>query len=459
MYIIIGGAGDAGLHLGSLLTDEGHEVTFIDNDANALEKARQLDVMVVQGNVCDFKALLNAGINECDFYAGLVKNDSDNLVSCSLANFYGARTISRVKSPELARSSVSRRYTPIGSDIVLCPSLIVSSLVSSIFSFPAHLTNLKKNKIGTYIATVGNYSVCNKKTFSELEIPKGASIVSIFRGINHYLPSDNFLFHSQDEICFFMDESVKIWDVEEALGVEIEPYEKIKNVFIAGATTFGLSLAEKLIDYGLSVTIIDLSKKLCDKAADKIPKASIINADPLGHGVLRREGIEKFDVLLAMGSNLERNIFISLLAKRFHVPRAITLIERIDLKESIEGTFVDSAVIPNLLLINTAFNIINERLKPTPTSRQRKTKKYLRIRTFQTRNILLKEIKVNNKMRCIGKNIGKFSPELCNFLIAVVAKGNTGFVPEKEYLIQEDDVLFVLYQESDFKSVERWLIG
>ncbi len=457
MYIIIGGAGDAGRHLARILVEEGNEVAIIDNDTNALEKAKEMDVFAIKGNVLDYKSLLEAGITDCDYYIGLVKEDSENLVSCSLANFYNTKTIARVKSPSLAKEPLSRRYTPIGADIVLCPSLIVSSQTSRIFSFPSRIKKVKKYKIGIYQATIDMDSKSLGKSISDLDIPDGVRIVSIFRGINQFLPTDSLILQSQDELCFFMDERVKIEDVEKVVDCKIYPYEVVENVFISAATDIGLTLSQDLLNSNISVTIMDLSKKRAQKASKKLSRASVINADPLGHGVLKKEGIENFDVLLSLGNSLERNIFISIIAKQFNVPKAITLINRIDLKESIEGTLIDNAVVPNLLLIKSILNIIKERHEINGRTRKRRM---LKVRSLQTKDMILTDFKVNKRMRCIDKKIAVFSPESGNFLIPCISKkDNKGFIPNDEYIIKEGDRLFVLFHSTDEKSVRRWLIG
>jgi len=456
MYIIIGGAGDAGLHLGRILSKKGHEIAFIDSNLEALNKAREIDSLVVEGDVSDHRVLLQAGINNCDFYIGLVKDDSANLVSCALADFYGCRTIARVKSASLIKEPLSRRYTPIGVDIVLCPSLIVSHQISRIFSFPSKLSRTKKYKIDSYRAKVEDDSSCANKRISTLRLPKGARIVSVFRGINHILPDDSFILRPEDEISLFVDERIKtIQRIQRILGSEVRPLKEAKNVFIAGATEIGINIAEELLEAKSSVVIMDLSKKRAKQASEKLVKAQIIQADPLGHGVLVKEEIEKFDVLFSVGTSLERNIFLSVLAKRFNIPNATALINRIDLKESIEGTLVDSAIIPNLLLVNTILNILKGQKSP----RSSKKKRMLRIKDLQTEEIVLKQIKVTRKVRCANKKVGTLSPELGNFLIAGIVKDDKGFVPSDDYTISVGDTIFVLYHKSSEKALNRWFIG
>jgi len=356
----------------------------------------------------------------------------------------------------LIKEPLSRRYTPIGVDIVLCPSLIVSHQISRIFSFPSTLSKIKKHNIDLYRATIEDDSYCVDKKLSELGLPQGARIVSIFRGINHILPTDSFVLRSEDEICLFVDERIKTMQrIQRTLGCDIKPLNQINNVFIGSATEIGVNIAEELLKSNISVVLMDLSKKRAKAASEKLVKAQIIQADPLGHGVLVKEEIEKFDVLFSVGQSLERNIFLSILAKRFNVSNAIALIDRIDLKESIEGTLVDSAIVPNLLLVNTILNVLKGQKSP----RLLKKKRLLRIKDLQTDEIVLKEIKVTKKVRCVDKKVGTLSPEIGNFLIAGISKKDESFVPSDDYILSAGDTIFVLHHKSSENALNRWFIG
>ena len=455
MYIVIGGAGDAGRYMGRILLKEGHEIAFIDNDNLALEKAKEMDALVVKGDVCDYRSLLDAEIEESDYYLGLVRDDSANLVSCALANFYGCKTLCRIKSPSLAKDPLSRRYTYIGVDAVLCPSLICASQISRVYTFSSKLDKVNNSGIRSFHGIVQKDSFCKDKSISSLDLPDGVSIVSVFRGVEQVLPTDSFVLRSEDEFCIFLDQRVEKEKVEEKLGFELGSYSEIRNVFITGITDIGLTLARALLDSGISVSIMDSDEDKTNMASESLSSATVINADPLGHGILVKESIEKFDVLMALGENLERNIFTSILSKRFNVPNAVSLVNRIDLKESIEGTLVDSAVVPNLLLVNTIVNIIRE----SRSSERYLRRQFMKTRETQTKEILTAEIKVTKRVRCLDKKIMSFSPDITNFLISAVEKEGKGFIPDEEYVIKEGDKLFVFYHSGNFDTVKRWLIG
>jgi len=446
MYVIIGGFGDASRHLGKMLTGEGHEVAIIEKDASALAEARELDALVIRGDTCDPKSLKEADVNRANYYVGIAKDDGTNLASCTLANYHGCGTIARIKNPDLVGEAVSKRYAHIGVDFALCPYLITSSQISRVLAFPSKLREVRSKGIDIYHVVVEERSSCCSKPLSNFKLPIGARIISIFRGVEQILPTDTMILQAEDELCILMDSRARLDDVEKALGIRINPYGEVKDVFIAGATHMGLTTAEKLLENKISVVIMDVSKDRTQEAAEKLPAASVINSNPLGHGILKREEIKRFDVLMAMEYGMERNILISVLGKQFGIPTSIALVDRIDLKVSVEKTLVDDVIVPNLLTVKTITNLIKG---GTPLSKK----------TLHSEEILVQEIKLKSKMRCIGKTVGEFSPVAGVFTIIGVVKGKLAFIPQDNYRLSEGERLFLLHHPSDLKTVNRWLVG
>ena len=149
---------------------------------------------------------------------------------------------------------------------------------------------------------------------------------------------------------------------------------------------------------------------------------------------------------MAMGPSMERNILTGVLAKQAQVPTVLSLVDRIDLKDSVEKTLVDAVVVPNLLLVKTIANLI---AGEGP----------LRRRSLQMRDVTVRAIEVTAKSRCRGKTIGSFTPSIGDFLIAGVTRNGAGFVPDGGYEISTGDRLFVLYPARGYDAVKRWLLG
>lgn len=446
MYVVIGGYGDASRYLGRLLLSEGHEVVFVERDAGLFSGSGRIDALLVDGDICNPKTLKEAGIENSDYFIGMVKEDSANIAGCSLANYHGCGTIARIKNPSLAMEAVSRRYANIGVDVSLCPPLIAASQISRVFAFPSRLRNIRKMGIKLYHVVVEGDSSCRDKPLSHIGLPKGVRIVSVFRGVEQILPSENHVMQAEDELCILLDKRAKLNEVVRILGLKVKPYEEVRDVFIAGASVTGQTLAEKLLHAGISVVIMEISRERTVKAAEQLPTASVIHSNPLGPGILKKENIERFDILLAMGYSMERNVLISVLGKQLGVPRSLALMDRIDLKQSVERTLVDDTIVPNLLLVKTISNLL-------------RGSDPLRKKSLRSEEISLREIRVGHKMRCLGKAINEFNSTADIFMIVGIVKGKEAFVPDDDYVLVENDRVFILYHPSGEKTLNRWLVG
>ena len=84
MKIIIIGGGKTGATLAQTLTDEGHDVVVIDQNAERIAGiCNNNDVMGLTGNGMNFSALSEAGIAEADLLIAVTGSDEQNLL-CSL---------------------------------------------------------------------------------------------------------------------------------------------------------------------------------------------------------------------------------------------------------------------------------------------------------------------------------------------------------------------------------------
>ena len=88
------------------LSEEGHDVTVIDHNAEILERTGDiLDVACLRGDGISLAVLAEAGADECDLLIAVTSRDEVNIICCMLARKLGARhTIARVRNPEYAKS-------------------------------------------------------------------------------------------------------------------------------------------------------------------------------------------------------------------------------------------------------------------------------------------------------------------------------------------------------------------
>ena len=110
MKIIIMGCGRVGEQAARLMVGEGHQVTVIDQDANALDRlGPDFKGNKVQGVGFDRLVLESAGIERADAFAATSSSDNANIIAARIARnvFHVPHVIARLYDPR--RAEIYRR--------------------------------------------------------------------------------------------------------------------------------------------------------------------------------------------------------------------------------------------------------------------------------------------------------------------------------------------------------------
>jgi trk system potassium uptake protein TrkA len=105
--IIICGCGKVGNKIAEILSQQKHELTVIDRDADAFRKLEAItEAQFVSGNIIDQDVLVKAGIEQADVFLALTGDDNANLFAAQVAKelFKVKRVIIRVDEPVRANA-------------------------------------------------------------------------------------------------------------------------------------------------------------------------------------------------------------------------------------------------------------------------------------------------------------------------------------------------------------------
>ncbi len=110
MRIIIIGAGEVGYHVAKTLCRD-NDVFIIEKNEDVCNRARQLDVQVIQGNGADVKLLKKANIDKAELVVTVTGVDEINIVACMASKILNSKvkTIARVSNPDYIDRPVSVR--------------------------------------------------------------------------------------------------------------------------------------------------------------------------------------------------------------------------------------------------------------------------------------------------------------------------------------------------------------
>src|SRR4030065_742796 len=102
MNIVIMGCGRVGARLASLLEEDGHKVTVLDNDTYSFRRLPpSFSGTALYGNGTDEESLKKAGIEEADDFVALTQGDNRTVMSGQRAKhiFKVPRVVCRVYDP------------------------------------------------------------------------------------------------------------------------------------------------------------------------------------------------------------------------------------------------------------------------------------------------------------------------------------------------------------------------
>ncbi len=102
MNIVIMGCGRVGARLASLLDEDGHKVTILDNDTYSFRRLpASFSGTALFGNGIDEESLKKAGIEDADVFVAVTQGDNRNVMACQIAKhiFKVPRVVCRIYDP------------------------------------------------------------------------------------------------------------------------------------------------------------------------------------------------------------------------------------------------------------------------------------------------------------------------------------------------------------------------
>jgi len=200
MFILIVGAGKVGYFLAKRLHVNKHTVSIVDKDKPRCEEiAKELEILVVQGDGCDPHILEEAGAKRADVVAAVTGGDEDNLIICQLAKemFNVRRTVGRVNNPDNEHVFAELRV-----DVPVDSTKIIAKIIEEEASFSdfVNLMSFKRGKLAIVRVDLPEDSPVINKQIQDIQLPEDSVLVSIVRGEEVIVPKGNTLLQSGDDI-------------------------------------------------------------------------------------------------------------------------------------------------------------------------------------------------------------------------------------------------------------------
>ncbi|HQP91063.1 MAG TPA: TrkA family potassium uptake protein [Candidatus Omnitrophota bacterium] len=217
MYIIIVGCGRVGAQVGTLLSQEGHNVVIIDKKPEAFKRlGNNFNGITLIGNGFELDVLKEAGIERADAFCSLTNGDNTNIMATQVAKkiFGVPRVIARVY--DSARAHI---YESLGLEIISGTVLFAAMIRDKIVD----------KRLSSFIIETGDLGII------ELDVPKAlagktvlqVSLANEFKIITIVKGNDP---HGQDIIIPLPDTQLDSGDKVYGI-VRTESIKKVKEMF------------------------------------------------------------------------------------------------------------------------------------------------------------------------------------------------------------------------------------
>lgn len=196
MNIMIIGCGRVGSQLGLLLSQEGHNVTIIDKNADAFKRlGGTFNGVTAVGNGFDEKLLRDLKIDRQDAFVSVTSGDNTNLMASQIAKkmFNVPRVMARVYDPQ--RADI---YKKLGLDIISGTVLVAAMIRDKII----------ENRFTGYLVETGELGVIeiiadedlSEKRISDINITDEFLVVVIERKKKVIIPEPYTKIEKGDKI-------------------------------------------------------------------------------------------------------------------------------------------------------------------------------------------------------------------------------------------------------------------
>lgn len=362
MYIVIVGAGGAGMHVASLLSKEQQEIVIVEQSEEVVEEVRrQLDVGVVVGNATSPSILRQAEAKSADLVVATTDSDETNMVVCFMAREMGAKkTVARVRNPEYSGYLVvggESPHTPrrvvrprsLGIDLFVNPEVeaakTIVSMLSSLYVGPVEEfaeghVQIREFKAESK-AVVG-------RLLSSIAFSKPCQVVTIGREEEVTVPGADETIREGDRV-YLIAASHDMDEVGITFG---EPKLPARTVVIFGGGDIGFHVAAEMEMLGVQVKLIEKSASRSQEISSRLKRTVVVQGGGPDRDLLSEEGVGSSDAFIAATGNESLNILAGLVAGKLGVSRNVVLVDNPEYIPLAEAVGVDVAVSPLLLCAN-----------------------------------------------------------------------------------------------------------
>jgi trk system potassium uptake protein TrkA len=344
--VIVVGAGQVGSSIAADLADT-HDIVVVDRDDDRVEELTySLDVLAIQGDGTSLSTMEEAGVDEADMVIASTDDDETNIVICATTRAVGdAFTLARVKSTKYLRTW-ERSERAFGIDFVVCTNLLTAESIVRVVGIPAarDVDSFAGGRVQMAEFEIPPGSPVMDQTVAEADRFEELTFAAVLRDDDLELARGASVLRAGDRVVVIGSPRA-VRGFATTVAPE-EPPGTAEEVVIVGGSEIGYHVARLLGDRGFSPRLIERDTDRARQLAEDLPDTIVMENDATEIDFLEREHVGDADFVVAALDSDERNLLVSLLARRLGVDRTVAVVDAAEYVELFETVGVDVGVNP-----------------------------------------------------------------------------------------------------------------
>ena len=348
MRVIVVGAGAVGSNIAESLAAD-HDVVVVDRDGDRVESlADGLGVRAVEGDGASLETLEEAGVADADMVIASTDRDETNIVVCGSVKTAGDPfTVARVKRTHFLRTWEESKAA-FDVDFMVCTSLLTAEAIVRIAGLPGtrDVDTFADGLVYVADFEVGPDSPIAGQTVAEADRFESLTFAAIVRGDEVVVPSGESTIDPGDDVVVIGSrEHVR------AFATDLSPaptLEEVNEIVVVGGSEIGYQVAHEFEVEGFSPRLVERDPDRARELAERLPGTLVLASDETDVDFLVREHVDESDFVVAALEGDERNLLVSLLAKRIGVDRTVAVVETGAYVDLFETVGVDVAINPRM---------------------------------------------------------------------------------------------------------------
>jgi len=292
-----------------------------------------------------------------DIFIAVTPQETINVIACSMAKSMGCKkAVARIDNYEFMKPASKKFFASYGIDTLIYPEYLAAREVMTAMEHTwarSWFEMLNGELIVAGVKIRENARILGHKLKELSGLSSFMHINAIKRNREIIIPGGDDEILAND-IIYVATTPRNVDDVVAACGKETHTAER---VLIMGGNEIVKQLAMAIKDK-YKVKILDSDLERCQKLADELPYCNIVYYEAGNNDVLEEEGVEDYDVFVAMGDSSESNILSCVMAKELGMRKTVAQVENLQFINEAESLNIGTIINKKLIASSTIFQMM-----------------------------------------------------------------------------------------------------